>query len=149
MLTMRDITGEDRTVVLPMVERFYGSEAVDHAVPRAVLERSFEAAADPEEPLLRGVLLLEGERPVGYLYVTFCYAAEVGGRCVFIEEIYLEEDSRGKGYGRQAMEWLRREYPQARRLRLEVTQENAAAVRLYQRLGFEYLSYDQMVVDHP
>lgn len=28
-------------------------------------------------------------RLAGYLYVTLCYSAEVGGTCVFIEEVYL------------------------------------------------------------
>ena len=45
------------------------------------------------------------------------------------------------------MAWLERAYPAARRFRLEVTQSNQSAVRLYQRAGYDFLHYDQMALD--
>ena len=45
MLTFRDMTLDDRDTVLPMVDAFYRSNAVDHPVPREIVERSFLAAA--------------------------------------------------------------------------------------------------------
>ena len=56
MLTFRDMTLDDRDTVLPMVDAFYRSNAVDHPVPREIVERSFLAAAG-NEPLLRGTLI--------------------------------------------------------------------------------------------
>lgn len=147
MLTFRDITSRDRDLVLPMVDAFYHSDAVEHPVSAQILERSFQAAADPGEPLLRGVLLLEGDEPAGYLYLTQCYSAEVGGRCVFIEEVFLAEAFRGRGLGREIMSWIEGQYPSARRFRLEVTQMNQGAVRLYEKMGYQYLRYEQMVLD--
>ena len=58
MLTFRDMTLDDRDTVLPMVDAFYRSNAVDHPVPREIVERSFLAAAG-NEPLLRGTLIFE------------------------------------------------------------------------------------------
>ena len=147
MLTFRDITSADREIVIPMVVDFYHTDAVDHEVPAEIMERAFAAAADPAEPLLRGVLVCDGAEVVGYVYMTFCYSAEVGGRCVFIEEIFLKEEHRGKGYGKQIMAWMEAEYPEVRRFRLEVTQVNQQAVRLYEHSGYEYLRYDQMILD--
>ena len=147
MLTFRDITLADRELVMPMVQAFYQTDAVDHPVDQAILDRSFLAAADHAEPLLRGVLIYDGQEPAGYLYVTQCYSAEVGGRCVFIEEIFLAAPFRGQGLGREIMAWLEREYPAARRFRLEVTQINQGAIRLYEKSGYQYLRYDQMVLD--
>ena len=121
--------------------------AVDPPAPPEVLERSFLAAADPDEPLLRGVLICDGEEAAGYLYVTQCYSAEVGGRCIFIEEIFIQERFRGRGLGGSILTWLEKEYPDARRFRLEVSQVNQGAARLYQRVGYQYLRYDQMVLD--
>jgi len=128
MLTFRDITAADRDIVLPMVEAFYHTDAVTHAVPTAIMERAFQAAADPAEPLLRGVLVYEGDKLAGYVYLTQCYSAEVGGRCIFIEEIFLNPPFRGRGLGRAIMDWIHREYPDVRRLRLEVTQVNQSAI---------------------
>ena len=147
MLTFRDITAADRETVLTMVADFYRSDAVDHEVPVEIMERSFNACADPGEPLLRGVLVLDGEEIVGYVYLTFCYSAEVGGRCVFIEEIFLKEAFRGRGLGKEIMAWMEKEYPEVRRFRLEVTQVNRSAIRLYEKSGYKYLRYDQMVFD--
>lgn len=147
MLTMREITREDREIVLPMVREFYGSDAVDHAVPTEIMQRSFLAAANPEEPLLRGLLVYHHGELAGYVYLTFCYSAEVGGRCIFIEEIFLKENFRGLGLGRAIMTWIEREYPTARRIRLEVTQANQRAIQLYEASGYQYLRYDQMVLD--
>lgn len=147
MLAFRDLTPEDRDLVVPMVQAFYRSDAVDHPVDAAILERSFQDAASPAEPLLRGLLIQWEGKPAGYMYLTQCYSAEVGGRCIFIEEIYLEPEYRRRGLGAQIMAWLEQEYPAARRFRLEVTQVNQGAVRLYQRAGYEFLRYDQMVLD--
>ena len=147
MLAFRDLTPEDRDLVVPMVQAFYRSDAVDHPVDAAILERSFQDAASPAEPLLRGLLIQWEDKPAGYMYLTQCYSAEVGGRCVFIEEIYLEPEYRRRGLGAQIMAWLEQEYPAARRFRLEVTQANQGAISLYQRAGYTFLRYDQMVLD--
>ena len=147
MLTFRDITAADHDLVLPMVADFYRTDAVDHEVPVEIMERSFAACADPAEPLLRGVLVSRDGEPVGYVYLTFCYSAEVGGRCVFIEEIFLKENFRGRGLGKEIMAWMEGEYPEVRRFRLEVTQVNKSAIRLYEKSGYKYLRYDQMVFD--
>lgn len=147
MLTFRDITLQDRNTVLPMVEAFYQTDAVDHTAERSILERAFLDAADPCEPLLRGVLLFDGADVAGYLYLTQCYASEVGGRCLFIEEIYLNPAFRGRGLGHEIMAWIETQYPSARRFRLDVTQANRGAARLYEKSGYRYLRYNQMVLD--
>lgn len=147
MLTFREITPQDRELVLPMVHDFYRSDAVDHPVDAAILEQSFQDAADPAEPLLRGVLVLWEEKPAGYLYITQCYSAEVGGRCIFLEELYLKPEFRSLGLGSQIMTWLEGAYPAARRFRLELTQVNLRAAHLYQKAGYQLLRYNQMVLD--
>lgn len=149
MLNLRDLTPEDAPVVLPMVEEFYHSDAVDHPVDLAVLEQSFQDAADPGESLLRGLLIQWDGEAAGYLYITQCYSAEVGGRCVLLDEVYLKPEFRGRGIGTQILAWLERSYPAARRFRLEVTQANQGAVRLYRSAGYEFLHYSQMVLDKP
>lgn len=147
MLTFRDILLEDHDLVFPMVLDFYHSDAVDHPVDAATLERSFQDATDPGEPLLRGLLIQWEGQPAGYMYLTQCYAAEVGGRCVLLDEVYLKPEFRGRGIGARIMAWLEQTHPHARRFRLEVTRANQGAVRLYRAAGYEFLHYDQMVLD--
>ena len=91
--------------------------------------------------------MLEGDRPAGYLYLTQCYSAEVGGRCIFLEELFLGEEFRGRGLGGEILRWILAQYPDALRFRLEVTPVNVGASRLYEKTGFHYLDYRQMVLD--
>ena len=147
MLTFRDLTLADHDLILPMVQDFYQGDAVLHPVELEILERTFRDATDAQEPLLRGLLLEVDGQPAGYVYITQCYSAEVGGRCIFIEELFLKEAFRGKGLGRAILTWLEEQYPSARRFRLEVNEVNQNAVHLYQKSGYEYLRYDQMVID--
>lgn len=147
MLTFRDITLADHDLILPMVQDFYQGDAVLHPVDPEILERTFRDASNAQEPLLRGLLLEVDGKPAGYVYITQCYSAEVGGRCIFLEELYLKPDFRGRGLGREILAWIEAQYPTARRFRLEVNDVNQNAVRLYQKSGYEYLRYDQMVID--
>ena len=148
MLKIRTMTREDESAVLPMVYGFYNSDAVDHAVPHEALNRTFRAAVT-EGTLLQGLVLEDETGIVGFAYLSAYYACEVGGINMMLEEIYFSPEARGKGYGTEFFRWMEKSYPQVRRFRLEVTESNQAAVRLYQRLGYRFIRYGQMVKDRP
>ena len=126
MISIREMTAADEGAVMEMVDRFYHSPAVEHEV-------------DPAEPLIQGLVLEEDGRPVGYHYMCIGYSAEVGGRYLLLDELYLAPECRGKGYGEQVIRWAMEQHPECARYRLEVTGEN--------RMGFRYLDYKQMVID--
>ena len=60
----------------------------------------------------------------------------MGGRCIFLEELYLKPEFRGLGLGGQIMAWLEQTYPTARRFRLELTQVNLRGAHLFQKEVF-------------
>ena len=146
MFALKKMTKEMHDEVLAMVEQFYHSDAVSHPVPMEKLEQTF-ADAVSEDSILEGFVLNEDDTTVGFAYITEYYACEVGGRCLMFEELFLKEEFRGKGYGTRFFDEIMKAKPQVRRFRLEVTRSNEKAVRLYERLGFEFLAYDQMVLD--
>lgn len=145
-LQIKEMLPQDEAAVLSMVHKFYHSGAADHAVDEQVIQRTFLDAVS-EDPLLRGVTLWEHDRIIGFAYLTSFYACEVGGPTVMIEEIFLDDSCRDQGYGTMFFEWLFREYPKAVRFRLEVAEDNTRAIRLYEKLGFSFISYRQMVKD--
>lgn len=146
-MKIRKMTETDRSKVLPMVESFYNSSAVSHTVPLEILAHTFTDAVS-ENPILEGYVMEEEDKTLsGFAYVTEFYACEVGGTTVMLEEIYIGEPYRGKGYGTEFFRFIREKYAHAARFRLEVTAENEAASKLYQRWGFDYLSYLQMYMD--
>lgn len=146
MFALKKMTPEMHDEVLTMVEQFYHSDAVCHPVPRERLEQTFQDAVSPD-PILEGFVLTEDEKIAGFAYITEYYACEVGGRCLMFEELFLKEEARGKGYGSRFFDEVMKAKPGVRRFRLEVTRSNEKAVRLYERLGFSFLAYDQMILD--
>lgn len=98
MFALKKMTKEMHDEVLAMVEQFYHSDAVCHPVPEERLEQTF-ADAVSDDPILEGFVLTEDGKTVGFAYITEYYACEVGGRCLMFEELYLKEETRGKGYG--------------------------------------------------
>lgn len=146
MLQIRKMTGADAKTVLPMVYGFYRSDAVDHAVPEETLNRTFQAAVT-DGSLLEGFVLEDVTGAVGFAYLSPYYACEVGGVNMMLEEIFIIPEAQGKGYGTEFFRWMEETYPEVRRFRLEVTESNQAAVRLYKKLGYDFIRYEQMAKD--
>ncbi len=86
----------------------------------------------------RAWLILDGASAVGYIVLCFGYSLEWLGRDAFVDEFFLREEYRGRGWGRKTMafaeEAARKEGIRA--LHLEVMQGNGAARELYRKLGF-------------
>jgi GNAT superfamily N-acetyltransferase len=83
------------------------------------------------------VLAAEG-KAVGYAVVALAFSLELGGRCAFLDELYVKPSARGRGIGSIALRLLRSACSAlgARSLALEVHLENARAEALYRREGF-------------
>lgn len=104
MLTVKRMKQADRAYVMPRVKSFYQSDAVTHAVPEKVLQRSFEQAVS-DNPLIEGCMLYRDDKHAGYAYLTHMYATEAGS-CVMIEELFIEPELRGQGLGHAFFDWL-------------------------------------------
>ncbi len=126
----------DADVLLEFMHRYYAYDG-------HVFDRSKASAAligllrDPN--FGRAWLILDREMAAGYIVICFGYSLEWLGRDAFIDEFYLAEEYRGRGWGRKAMEFAE---DAARELgittlHLEVVNQNAAALKIYSKLGFK------------
>lgn len=143
---IRAIKENDRELYLQLAEEFYSSAAVLHSIPRAYMERTFEEFTS-SDVYAEGFFICDKEEVCGYALVSKSFSQEVGGKVVWLEEIYLRENSRGKGLGKEFFAFFKEKYASARRLRLEVEPENVKAQKLYDSLDFKELGYKQMVCD--
>jgi ribosomal protein S18 acetylase RimI-like enzyme len=86
----------------------------------------------------RAWLILDGDVTVGYVVLCFGYSLEWLGRDAFVDELFLKEEYRGRGWGRHTMEFVEAEARAAgvRSLHLEVVRKNTAALKLYRKMGF-------------
>lgn len=146
MLNIRKMNLADKDIVVAMDQDFYSGPAVDHEIPVSELEHTFEVALKSDYPL-DGYILSDEHSIIGFAYVTWFHSTDVAGICVMIEEIYIKQNARGKGYGSQFIRSMFHTYKNARRFRLEVTKANESAASVYKKIGFDYISYDQMAID--
>jgi GNAT superfamily N-acetyltransferase len=86
----------------------------------------------------RAWFVLDGDVPVGYVVLCFGYSLEWLGRDAFVDEFYLREDHRGRGWWRSTMEFLEEAARAAgvHALHLEVVLENPSAIKLYKKMSF-------------
>lgn len=140
---------QDREAYLRMAHDFYHSPAVLHPVPDGYLEAAFDEMIRSD--VYADGFLLEGDggERMGYVLTAKSFSQECGGQCVWVEELYVLPPYQGRGLGTQVFRLLEEYYPHCRRFRLEVEPENEGAARLYRRLGYQALGYDQYVKDRP
>lgn len=145
--TFRKFVKEDRDIFYSMVKKFYAPPAVLHFPSDEVMLSCFDEAVK-DSGFVLGYLFESDAVPSGYAIVSLKFETEVGGIAAWIEELFVEEEFRSKGIGKDFFEFLKNELSgKIKRLRLEVGEDNLGAIRLYENLGFEFLDYKQMVID--
>lgn len=146
-INFRKFTSDDKELFFSMVKKFYAPPAVLHFPSDEVMMSSFYASLDIPE-LVKGYIFEYGSSPAGYAIVSMKFETEVGGMAAWIEELFVEEDFRSKGIGKEFFSFLADELKgKIKRIRLEVGDDNEGAKKLYKNIGFEFLDYKQMVID--
>lgn len=143
---LRPITAADEPVYCRLAHEFYRSNAVAHPIPDSHIRRTFQTILSGS-PYAAAYLIEDGGQTAGYALLAVTWSQEGGGQTVWIEELYILPAFQGRGLGRSFFEALPRLYPQAARFRLEVEADNLRAKALYQRMGFDFLDYQQLVRD--
>ena len=83
-------------------------------------------------------LIVSDERYVGYVVLTVSFSFEYRGYDAFIDELYIAKGYRGRGIGRQAMEFVEVAAAElgVNAIHLEVSHGNDPAIGLYRRAGY-------------
>ena len=140
--TIRLMKREDKPCVMEMMKVFYASPAVHTNGSAEIFSNDIDACTG-DNPYAEGYVIENGEEIIGYGMLAKSYSTEFGKRCIWIEDIYIRDDFRGKGFGSRFIEQVSRTYPNAL-LRLEVEKENERAIGVYQKAGFDFLPYLEM-----
>ncbi|HUB79785.1 MAG TPA: GNAT family N-acetyltransferase [Bryobacteraceae bacterium] len=130
------ITPPDLDRVIGMMTQLYAqsSSEFDAARARCATERLLR------EPEFGGVWMIDVDgAAAGYIVVLLGYSLEFGGRFGLLDELFVADNFRGMGLGKQALDFAG-EQCRARgwqALRLEVGQKNLRAQSLYHWSGFQ------------
>lgn len=142
-ISIRPMEERDREEVLGMMRPFYASPAVMSDGSDEIFSADFNACVG-EDPYLEGYIFEDAGEVRGYAMAAKSFSTEFGRRCVWIEDLYIKEEYRGRGIGTLFFDFITKKYPGAV-FRLEVEKENAGAVNVYKKCGFEFLPYGEMV----
>lgn len=142
---IRKITEKDRSTVLSMMDEFYSSPAVSTNGSDKIFNADINACLE-DSPYLEGYVFdLEGTLQ-GYAMLAKSFSTEYGKRCIWIEDLYILKEYRGKGIGSRFIAFVKERYPDSL-LRLEVEEENEAAVHTYKKAGFDFFPYLEMKME--
>lgn len=141
---IRKFVPEDRGDYIRFSTEFYNSSAVDKPVPREHFEQGFDEMMR-SDVYVQGYMLVCDGNNVGYCVTMKTYSVEAGGITIWIDELFVLEEYRSKGLGRELFKYIEENGDKKlRRIRLEVELENGRAISLYKKLGFEPAPYDGM-----
>lgn len=141
---IRKLVPEDREDYIRFSTEFYNSSAVDKPVPREHFEQGFDEMMR-SDVYVQGYMLVCDGNNVGYCVTMKTYSVEAGGITIWIDELFVLEEYRSKGLGRELFKYIEENGDKKlRRIRLEVELENGRAISLYKKMGFEPAPYDGM-----
>lgn len=134
-ITVRPLTPGDVEAFLGLVDALADYERLPRPDPEARRRLAADALAQPPRFY---VLLAELDgRPVGYAAYFETYSTFLARPTLYLEDIFVREEARGRGVGRALMRALAREAARRGCGRMEwlVLAWNRAAIRFYERLG--------------
>lgn len=143
--TYKTITHADIDMIAAMRYDFYAIDG--HQIDIAETKKLFAEFIENQN-LGKAWLILLGNEIIGFVILTFVFSFEYGGKIAFIDELYLSENARGKGIGKQTMAFIDTESRKMdlKLLYLEVDEYNVNAKKLYLSAGFEF--HHRLIMKH-
>ena len=136
MTTFKPLEIADIEVITQMMQDFY---AIDNYPMDVEIAKTLFQEFISNEHLGKSWLIYSENEIVGYIILTFIFSFEYGGKIAFVDELFIKETARGKGFGKEAIQFIQREVPKLslKLLYLEVEPHNENAQKLYLAHDFE------------
>ena len=132
--TVRDLVASDRAAWDPLWQGYL--TFYEHALPDALTERTWTRLMDPEFDL-HGICVHDGDRMVGICHFLFHPSTWSDGPYCYLEDLFVDPDARGGGYGRALIEAVYKaaDTREATRVYWATQENNETARKLYDRIG--------------
>ena len=136
MTTFKPLEIADISIITQMMQDFYAIDnyPMDFEVAKTLFQEFIS-----NEHLGKSWLIYSENKIVGYIILTFIFSFEYGGKIAFVDELFIKETARGKGFGKEAIQFIQQEVPKLslKLLYLEVEPHNENAQKLYLAHDFE------------
>lgn len=136
MTTFKLLEIADIEIITQMMQDFY---AIDNYPMDVEVAKTLFQEFISNEHLGKSWLIYSEKEIVGYIILTFIFSFEYGGKIAFVDELFIQETARGKGFGKEAIQFIQQEVPKLslKLLYLEVEPHNENAQKLYLAHDFE------------
>ena len=136
MITFKPLEIADIEIITQMMQDFY---AIDNYPMDVEVTKTLFQEFISNEHLGKSWLIYSENEIVGYIILTFIFSFEYGGKIAFLDELFIKETARGKGFGKEAIQFIQQEVPKLslKLLYLEVEPHNENAQKLYLAHDFE------------
>lgn len=136
MTTFKPLEISDISIITKMMQDFYAID--NYPMDVEVAKKLFQEFISNEH-LGKSWLMYSENEIVGYIILTFIFSFEYSGKIAFVDELFIKETARGKGIGKEAIQFIQQEVPKLslKLLYLEVEPHNENAQKLYLAHDFE------------
>jgi len=132
------ITAKEKETYFEMSREFYASGVTNSLIDDEGREKFFGEILSGE--IVRGYFLKCGGVTAGYAICSLSASQEACGRLLWLDELYIRPQFRGKGLGTEFFKFIEKS-DEYKFIRLEVEKENLRALKLYTSLGYKDAQY--------
>jgi GNAT superfamily N-acetyltransferase len=135
MIEIRSATTDDAPLILEFIRGLAEYEKLAHEA--VATEEGLRATLFGEHPQAEVILAFDGGHPAGFALFFHNYSTFLGKRGLYLEDLFVKPEARGKGVGRALLVELAR-IAKARdcgRFEWSVLDWNEPAIRFYKSLG--------------
>lgn len=145
MTTFKPLEIADIEVITQMMQDFYAID--NYPMDVEVAKKLFQEFISNEH-LGKSWMIYSENEIVGYIILTFIFSFEYGGKIAFVDELFIKETARGKGIGKEAIQFIQREVPKLslKLLYLEVEPHNENAQKLY--LAHDFVIHNRKLMKY-
>ncbi len=135
MISFKPLQTSEIDVAIKMMQDFYAID--NYPIDIEVTEKLFHEFIENEN-LGKAYLISHSDEGriseiIGYVILTFVFSFEYKGRMAFLDELYITQTARGKGIGKQTIDFIKVEAEKAKvkMMYLEIENHNKNAQKLY------------------
>ena len=145
MTTFKPLEIIDISTITQMMQDFYAID--NYPIDVEVAKNLFQEFISNEH-LGKSWLIYSENEIVGYIILTYIFSFEYGGKIAFVDELFIKETDRGKGFGKEAIQFIQQEVPKLKLklLYLEVEPHNENAQKLY--LAHDFVIHNRKLMKY-